>query len=356
MAYTTINKSSLFHNAVTWSGNNAARTISGVGFQPDWIWWKQRNGGDSHRWADSVRGEGSASYKLIFSDDSSAEYNGNDNGGSQGNINAITSDGFSGVQGTSGYNNWNGNSFNYVAWNWKAGTTSGLSGGTITPTGYSINATSGFGIYKYTGNGTSGATIAHGLGKAPKMIIVKRLDSSPEWQIYHTRMGNTKWIELTTGTPQTGTSRWNDTSPTNTLFYLGNDSDVNYNGGNYIAYAFADIRGYSKFSYYVGNGDASGPFVYTGFKPSLVMIKRISGSDRWVISDNKRDPDNPVNGELNPNDSATEDTSDTPFDFLSNGFKLRRVGNVFNGSGEEYIYMAFGQSLVGSNNVPATAR
>lgn len=119
------------------------------------------------------------------------------------------------------------------------------------------------------------------------MILVKRLDSSPEWQIYHTRMGNGKWIEWTTGTPQTGTSRWNDTSPTNTLFYLGNDSDVNYNGGNYIAYVFADIRGFSKFGYYYGNGNALGPVIYTGFKPALVMIKRISGNDRWVIVDNK---------------------------------------------------------------------
>ena len=160
MAYTTVNKSSVQFNVKLYTGNGAdATAYTGVGFQPDLTWIKRRNGTNFHVWTDAVRGEGSASYKLLFSDSSSVEYDGNDNGGSQGNINAITSDGFSGVQGSSGYNNWNGNSFNYVAWNWKAGTTSGLSGGTITPAGYSINATSGFGIYKYTGNGTSGANL-----------------------------------------------------------------------------------------------------------------------------------------------------------------------------------------------------
>jgi hypothetical protein len=168
-------------------------------------------------------------------------------------------------------------------------------------------------------------------------------------------MGNTKWIEWTTGTPQTGTSRWNDTSPTSTLFYLGNDSDVNYNGSNYIAYVFADITGYSKFGQYTGNGNADGTFIYTGFKPALVMIKRTSGSDRWVIMDNKRDIDNPTQKEINPNATTAESSADA-FDFVSNGFKLRRTGNVYNGGSETYLYMAFGQTLVASNNVPASAR
>ena len=343
MAFTTINKSSLHFNTLLWTGNgNNARSITGVGFQPDFTWIKDRDDTESHCLTDAVRG----ATKSLRSNGNNAEVTDADA------LQSFDSDGFTvGTQGQ--VNKANGDDF--VGWNWKAGTTSGLSGGTITPTGYSINATNGFGIYKYTGNGTSGATIAHGLGKAPKMIIVKRLDSGPEWQIYHVRMGNGKWIEWTTGTPQTGTSRWNDTSPTNTLFYLGNDSDVNYNGGNYIAYVFADIRGFSKFGYYYGNNNALGPVIYTGFKPALVMIKRISGNDRWVIVDNKRDIDNPVRQEINPNATTAESAADS-FDFLSNGFKLRRTGNVFNGGSEEYIYMAFGQTLVGSNNIPATAR
>ena len=177
----------------------------------------------------------------------------------------------------------------YVGWNWKAGTTSGLSGGTITPSAYSINTTSGFGIYKYTGNGYAGANIAHGLGKVPKMIIVKRTDSTPNWQIYHEGMGNGKWLEFTTGAAQTNTNRWNDTSPTSTLFYLGTDTDVNGNGNAYIAYVFCDVTGYSKMGSYEGNGDANGTFVYTGFRPEFIMVKRWSGgTNNWLILDSKR--------------------------------------------------------------------
>ena len=177
MAFTTINKSSVQFNTKLYSGDgSSSQPQTGVGFQPDWVWLKSRNTTDTHALIDSVRG----ATKFIRSNASNAE--GTDTAG----LISFDTDGF--TVGNSGP--YGANSQNYVAWNWKAGTTSGLSGGTITPTGYSINATSGFGIYKYTGNGTSGATIAHGLGKAPKMILVKRLDSSPEWQIYHTRMGN----------------------------------------------------------------------------------------------------------------------------------------------------------------------
>ena len=345
MAYTTINKSADHFNTVLYTGNGSTQSITGVGFQPDFTWIKNRGSTDWNWLQDAVRG----ATKVIFSNTSNAEST-----QAQG-LTSFNSDGF--TVGTDTGNNGNGN--NIVSWNWKAGTTSGISGGTITPTGYSINATSGFGIYKYAGNGTSGATIAHGLGKVPTMIIVKRLDSTPEWQIYHTGMGNGKWIELTTGAQQTGTSRWNDTSPTNTLFYLGNDSDVNYNGGTYVAYVFCNVPGYSKMGSYIGNGSADGTFIYTGFKPTFILTKKSSGSGTgWGIFDNKREgahAGNPTKAVLTPNTNGAEFNTDR-IDVLSNGFKWRYDWNFVNNSGNTYIYMAFGQTLVGSNNTPATAR
>ena len=341
MAYTTINKSTDHFNTKLYAGNGSTQSITGVGFQPDWVWVKCRNNGKHHSVYDSVRGV----TKYISTNLSAAEQT------NSGGVTAFNTDGFS----VGNFGDVNA-SFNFASWNWKAGTTSGLSGGTITPSSYSINATSGFGIYKYTGNGTSGATIAHGLGKVPTWIMVKRLDASPEWQIYHQAMGNNKWIEFTTGTPQTGTSRWNDTSPTSTLFYLGNDSDVNYNGGTYVAYVFCDVTGFSKMGDYVGNANTSGPFIYTGFKPTWIMIKGISASNRnWNIIDNKRDTFNPSGDFLQGNTANTEDTSSIDMDFLSNGFKFNVTSARVNAA-ETYMYMAFGQSLVGSNNVPATAR
>ena len=346
MAYTTINKSSLHFNTKLYTGNGSTGNAqTGVGFQPDWVWIKDRGSSGDHALHDAVRG----ATKRLDSNTNDAEAT-----VSEG-VQSFDSDGF--TVGNAG--NYNSSSGTYVAWNWKAGTTSGLSGGTITPTGYSINATSGFGIYKYTGNGTSGATIAHGLGKVPTMIMVKRLDSSPEWQIYNTGMGNGKWIELTTGAQQTGTSRWNDTSPTNTLFYLGNDSDVNYNGGTYVAYVFCNVPGYSKMGSYIGNGSADGTFIYTGFKPAFILTKKSSGSGTgWGIFDNKREGayfGNPTKAVLQPDTSGAEFNTDR-IDVLSNGFKWRYDWNFVNNSGNTYIYMAFGQTLVGSNNTPATAR
>ena len=343
MAYTTINKSADHFNTKLYTGNSSTLNVTGVGFQPDWVWIKDRtSAGDDHALYDAVRGV----TKRIRSNQSDAE-----NTESQG-LTAFGTDGF--TVGTSGAHNGNGDTF--VSWNWKAGTTSGLSGGTITPSAYSINATAGFGIYKYTGNSTSGATIAHGLGKVPTMIIVKRLDSNKEWQIYHTSMGNGKWIEFTNGTPQTNTNRWNDTSPTSTLFYLGNDSDVNNSSGTYVAYVFCDVPGYSKMSSYNGNSNSNGTFVYTGFRPTLLFTKKTSGSYNWSANDAARDPRNPSEKRLYPSDAAAEATSSNYYvDFLSNGFKIRTSHASINDDAE-YLYMAFGQTLVGSNNVPSTAR
>ena len=344
MAYTTINKHTDYFNNKLFTGDGSLpRAITGIGHQPDFVWLKNRSVAYHHQLYDSVRG---TSAGVLYSSANSAE-------DSTYQMSSFNTDGYTmGSQ----LGAVNGSGENIVSWNWKAGTTSGLSGGTITPSAYSINATAGFGIYKYTGNSTSGANIAHGLGKVPTMIMVKRLDSNKEWQIYHEAMGNTKWMEFTNGTPQTGTSRWNDTSPTSTLFYLGNDSDVNSSSHSYIAYVFCDVVGYSKMSSYNGNSSGNGPFVYTGFKPVFLITKKTSGSYHWNMNDTARDPYNVAEKRLYPSASSTEATSSNYYvDFLSNGFKIRTSHASINDDAE-YIYMAFGQSLVGSNNIPCTAR
>ena len=357
----------MFFNTIIWSGDDTARTISGVGFQPDWIWWKQRNGTDSHRLADAVRGEGSASYKLLFSDDTSAEFNGNDNGGSQGNINAITSDGFSGVQGTSGYNNWNGNSYNYVAWNWKAGTSfsndaSATGVGDIDSSG-SINTTAGFSIIGYNGNNTSSAGIAHGLGTTPSMIIQKRrADSIASWRVWHNRIhatsGETNTLLLNT-TAANASDSDNISGVSSTTFTVrGAGGATNPNGSACIAYCFAEKKGYSKFGSYTGNGNANGTFVYTGFKPAWILLKQSSASGAgWRMHDNKRGiSGNPEDETLYASATNAESTG-RDVDFLSNGFKLRTDSGDGNSSGATYIYMAFAESpFVNSNGVPTNAR
>ena len=349
MAYTTVNKSTDFHNTKLYEGNGTTDTaITGVGFQPDFTWIKDIDASNAHILFDAVRG----ATKRLNSNTSNTEAT------IAESLKSFDSDGFT----VGNYSEANGNGTTIASWNWKVGTTSGLSGGTITPTGYSINTTSGFGIYKYTGNGTSGANIAHGLGKVPTMIMVKKLNAAKEWQIYHTKMGNGKWIELTTSSQQTGTSRWNDTSPTSTLFYLGNDSDVNANGDTYIAYVFCDVQGYQKCSGYIGNGasgvpNAEGAFVYTGFKPKFILMKSYSNTGSWTLWDNTRAGYNPNTYRIQPHQADAQYTGNAVWvDLVSNGFKLRQGDTDTNGDGYYYMYIAIGQSLVGTNNIPNNAR
>jgi len=350
MAYTTIDNPALFFNTVLYTGNGTAigsggNAQTGIGFQPDWVWIKDRSATNNHNLFDAVRGV----TKGLQSSQNIAEYTNTET------LTAFGTDGFT-VGDAGGVNT---NSNNYVAWNWKAGTTSGLSGGTITPSSYSINATSGFGIYKYTGNSTSGATIAHGLGKVPTMIMVKRLDSNKEWQIYHQALGNTKWIEFTTSTPQTGTSRWNDTSPTSTLFYLGNDSDVNNSSGTYVAYVFCDVKAYCKTGTYTGNGNADGPFIYTGFKPAFLIMKPYSKVEEWTLLDNKRLGYNTDNNYVYPNQNYAEMTADR-LDIISNGFKIRSATGELNTSSATMLYIAIAENPFVANDsgtaVPVVAR
>tara|TARA_R100000541_G_scaffold6168_1_gene13652 strand:- start:43 stop:1095 length:1053 start_codon:yes stop_codon:yes gene_type:complete len=350
MAYTTINKSSSFQNQVLYTGNGSTQSVTGVGFQPDWTWCKQRNTARNHGLFDAVRGV----TKILYSNDSSGQ------GTAATSLTSFNSDGFS----CGGETETNENGGTYVAWNWKAGTAvSGDTGGSGTYKSYtgSVNATAGFSIIKYTGNGTNGMTVPHHLGAVPKMIIVKRLDSgSWNWQVYHTSLGATKYLMLNQNNfASTSSSRWYDVEPTSSVFTLGNDTDVNINDATFIAYSFSEVPGHSKFAKYTGNGDVDGNFIYLGFKPSFFLVKRITdGAESWVMFDNKRQNSyNTVTGILKPNLSEAE-TKQTggSLDFLSNGVKLRNTDGTFNNSGKEFIYMAFGQTLVGTNNIPNNAR
>jgi hypothetical protein len=345
MAYTTITKQETFFKTLLYTGNGASsRSLTGVGFQPDWIWIKDRSTGHDHY---SFQSPFTTKYGLEPSDTS---------GERNPQLGSFDSDGFTFSSLDSFYNS---NSDNYVSWNWKAGTTSGLSGGTITPTAYSFNATSGFGMYVYNGTG-SNANIAHGLGRVPHMVMVKRIDQDGNsWQVYHKNNGANQWMELDNSTAQqSNTNRWNGTAPTSSIFYIGTDSDVNASGGRYIAYVFAPIPGYSRIGAYRGQAGAGGqtPFIYTGFKPSWIMIKKANGTQNWRMFDSARDIDNPMEHQLKADTSDTESTGTSFINFVSNGFKILVSTDSINGNNGDYIYLCFGQSVVGSNNVPATAR
>ena len=347
MAYTTINKSTDYFNTKLYTGNGSTQSITGVGFTQDFTWIKSRSTAQNHYAFDTVRG----AQKQIYPSTSSAEDTGQSNG-----LNAFTSDGFNlgtevGV---------NGNGATFASWNWKAnGTGSANTDGTINST-VSASATSGFSIVSYTGNGTAGATIGHGLGVKPAMIIVKKLNGAYNWGIYHKNIGATKLLAFTDAIPDDDASYWNDVEPTSSVFNLGSSALTNGSGSTMIAYCFSEVKGYSKFSSYTGNGNADGTFVYTGFKPAWVMIKNITTAnsyDDWMIFDNKRNSNNPMGFKLYPSNSASESNDIDLIDFTSNGFKQRSANSNQNGSGNSFIYMAIAEApLVGTNGVTAKAR
>ena len=239
-----------------------------------------------------------------------------------------------------------------------SGTTTGS--GTGKAYSYSVNTSSGFSIVKYLGNGTANHTIPHHLGAKPEWIIVKQLTGTYDWRVYFDKEGNQKIVRLnTSGASSSSTDYWNNTSPTSSVFNLGTGGGVNGNDVPYIAYCFRSITGYSKMGKFNGNGNADGPFVYTGFKPSLIIIKDSDNAgENWFLFDNKRPGYNVNKNLFNINDTGAETASGAnQIDILSNGFKMRSTNNGTNRSGGEgFNYLAFGQSIVGSNNIPATAR
>jgi hypothetical protein len=338
MAYINFDPQDYF-NTTLWTGDgNSTQNITGTGFNADWIWLKGRSGAGDHQLYDKVRGV----QKMIISNGTNAE--------STNSIGLQTfgSDGF-----TMG-SDMTGSGSTFVSWNWLAnGTGSSNTDGSITST-VSASTTSGFSIVSYTGTG-SNATVGHGLGATPKMIIVKRTSASDVWRVYHSSIGATKHLVLnTTAGDATGSNVWNDTEPTSSFFTVSTDTAVNASSANYIAYCFAEKKGFSKFGSYTGNGNADGTFVYTGFKPAFVLFKPSSATENWQIQDNKRPGYNPCDN-IAPNNNSAEATTNDFVDLVSNGFKLRSA--TYSASGVTYIYMAFAENpLINSLGNPATAR
>jgi len=352
MAYTTIDNPGLFFNTKLYTGNGSTQSITGVGFQPDWTWLKQRSGTSNHRCYDSVRG----ATKQLLPNSSNAE-NTETNG-----LTSFDSDGFS-LGNEGGHNE---NSQTFASWNWKAGTSvSGTTTGSGTGKAYSgsVNTTAGFSIITYLGNGTEDHTIPHHLGVAPKMYWVKQRNDADSWIIYHDGLGGAdKYILLdTSGAAGTSNNPWGSVAPTSTVNNLGSAGDTNGNGDSFIMYSFAEIKGYSKFGKYTGNGQAlrGGPLIYLGFKPAFVLLKESSSVENWLLMDNKRLGYNKRNELIFPNLNNAEQAHDR-IDLVSNGFKVNDNDGSINQNNETYIYMAFAENPFVANDsgtaVPVTAR
>ena len=359
MAYTTIDKPTDYFSVNLWVADDASsRALTGFGHQPDLVWTKHRGSGSINPTiTDSVRGGD----KQLATATTAAE-----DAGSHGKISAFGTDGITVIDGTSGsypklyFNDLNpfGASVggNYVGWSWKAGgSASSNSNGSITSS-VSANQDAGFSIVSYTGTASAGATVGHGLGVKPDMIITKARAIADNWGVYHKSLGATKGLYLNTTNAQiTSSAYYNNTEPTSTLVTLGDNEATNDND-TMIMYAFAEKKGYSKFGSYTGNGNADGTFVYTGFKPAFVMIKQTTSATDWFIVDNKRQGYNVVNKILYPNGSFAEGTADV-LDFTAQGFKLRSSNNTFNKDGNTFIFMAFSESsFVNSSGVANNAR
>jgi hypothetical protein len=340
-----IDKPSDYFNTKLYTGTGgSSNSVTGVGFQPDWLWLKSRSNTYPHFIYDVVRTNRSA----LFSNNTNAEDTGASN-----QMTSFNSDGFTVVD-DGGSVGTNASGATFASWNWKAnGAGSANTDGSISST-VSANTTSGFSIVSYTGTG-SVATVGHGLGVAPKMILFKNRTTASNWLVYHEAIGNTKNLYLdATNAEHDRSDTFNDTSPTSSVFTVGT-ADLNTSANSIIAYCFAEKQGYSKFGSYTGNGSADGTFVYTGFKPAFIIVKSATEARNWRLWDNKRSTYNLTDKILYPDLSNAEATGDSEIDMLSNGFKLRKTSD--NTSGETYIYMAFAENpFVTSTGVPATAR
>ena len=353
MAYTTIDKPSDYFDTTLYTGNGSSQTLTmdNVGL----LWMKRRDSTIRHCLFDSVRGghyTGSGNAPLLVSDSSA---------GAQGtDIDSATKGITFGATQTVIGNDSAGYSYNVsghsmVGWQWSAGgSASSNTDGSITST-VSANTTSGFSIVSYTGTGST-ATVGHGLSSAPKMIIVKDLSATKNWTVYHIGVGNDKDILLDVTNAENTSTAWNNTTPTSSVFSIGTLGNVNTSSNNYIAYCFAEKKGYSKFGSYTGNGNADGTFVYTGFKPAWVMVKDSTSTGQWFMRDNKRDTYNTAVNTVYANSSGAEESSQ-PWDMLSNGFKMRNTDVDLNSSSESYIYMCFAENpFTTSTGIPTCAR
>jgi hypothetical protein len=328
----TIKKGNTVMDATLYTGTGSAQTITNAGsFKPDFVWQKARAEVANHRLVDSVRGVD----KVLYSSSTAAEAT------TDGVVDSFNSNGFTG-----GGSDVVSSAQTAVAWQWQAGqgSTSSNTSGTITST-VSVNATAGFSVVTYTGIGSSPKTVGHGLGVAPKMIILKSRGAAVNWYVWHTSLGATQAIEgLNTTAAASTQATFNSTLPTSSVISLGNN-DSNNSGSTYVLYVWAEIAGFSKFGSYTGNGSTDGPFVYTGFRPKFILAKRTdtAGFD-WIMTDSSRSPSNVVDKRLFGNTNDAESSATTPYDYLSNGFKLRNTNANENASGGTYIYMAFAEN------------
>jgi hypothetical protein len=309
----TIQKPSQYMNIVTYTGNGATRSITGVGFRPDLVWTKSRSNAEANRLVDSVRG----ATKVLDPGTSAAEV-------TESGITSFDSDGFT-INGTTdtGYNT---NTYTYVALNWKKGTIPG------------------FDIVTYTGNGL-GRTIAHSLGIAPNFMLIKSRSGSASPIGYHSSYGPGYFFQtnITTGAQLGASVFWDNTVPTSSVFRLGTNVSVNASGATYVNYLWASISGFSRISLYAGNGSTDGPFVWCGFSPKFILIKSAS-TGNWLIYDSVRNRSNASILKLIVNGSVSEDVSGEDIDILSNGFKIRSTAADVNSSSVNYIFMAFAES------------
>ena len=357
MAYTTIDKPTDYFDTKLYTGtgsNNITLTMDNVG----WVWMKNRTNTGNHILMDIVRGgNNSNSQKPVLLSNTTGAEQGSDITATGGLAFGSTSTVIGSDNG--GYNYNNSTSSNYVAWHWGAGTSftndaSSTGIGSIDSSG-SLNNDAGFSIVSYTGTG-SNATVKHGLSSAPKMIIVKDRSAAKNWTVYHIGVGNDKDILLDVTNAENTSTAWNNTTPTSSVFSIGTLGNVNTSSNNYIAYCFAEKKGYSKFGSYTGNGNADGTFVYTGFKPAWVMVKDSTSTGQWFMRDNKRDTYNTAVNTVYANSSGAEESSQ-PWDMLSNGFKMRNTDVDLNSSSESYIYMCFAENpFTTSTGIPTTAR
>jgi hypothetical protein len=355
MAYTTIDDPSAFFQTALYTSTGSALNVVNTGnsdLQPDLIWIKSRSEGQLHCLFNSSHTGEFLSSNLTAASDTSA-----------GGVTSYNTDGFS-IGTLGGINN---GTNTHVAWQWKAGTSfsndaSSTSVGSIDSAG-SVNTDAGFSIITYTGTGTAG-TIAHGLGKLPKMIIAKQRNATENWVVYfldtsiaYNNVNN--YLELDTNIASTGDSggRWGSYGNySTTTFGVGADDGTNKSSSTYVAYVFSDIQGYSKIGKYTGNGNADGSYVHLGFKPAFIMIKVTSTTSNWGMFDNKRLGFNPKNEFVRANETNTESSDYDGIDFLSNGFKLRTTSTLVNAA-QSYIYLAFAENpFTTSTGVPGTAR
>ena len=356
MAYTTIDDPSAYFQTALWSGdgstNNAITNDGNSNLQPDFVWIKKRTNADDHILANTS--SGATKYLIPNTTGTEQTYS--------GNVKSFDSNGFTVGDG----NQINQGSNTFVGWQWKAngGTTttndaSSTGVGTIDSV-YQANTTAGFSIVTHTGSGSAG-NIAHGLGAVPEWILTKNRSQAASWANYHVGIGNGYYLELDTDdAKESASSVWGDTTPSSTTFRVGGaNTKNNSSSNNFVSFCFTPIQGYSKFGSYTGNGNADGPFVYTGFKPAWLLIKNTAADANWMLLDNKRDPFNdatPAYMDVDLN-NAENTSSDAPIDFLSNGFKVRTTSSIRNPNGEIVVYMAFAESpFVSSEGVPTTAR